>query len=102
MPNSSQAMHRHIAAATGIVMASVFLSRVLGLGRDWAIARQIGANASTDAYNAAFTLPDFLNYLIAGGSLSITFIPVFAKYVAENREDQGWHVFSTVVSVMGF
>jgi putative peptidoglycan lipid II flippase len=102
MPNSSQAMHRHIAAATGIVMASVFLSRVLGLGRDWAIARQIGANASTDAYNAAFTLPDFLNYLIAGGSLSITFIPVFAKYVAENNEEEGWRIFSTVVTVMGF
>jgi len=72
-------MHRRIAAATGIVMASVFLSRLLGLGRDWAIAHQIGANASTDAYNAAFTLPDFLNYLIAGGYLSITFIPVVAQ-----------------------
>ena len=95
-------MHRRIAAATVIVMASVFLSRVLGLGRDWAIAHQIGANASTDAYNAAFTLPDFLNYLIAGGSLSITFIPVFAKYVAENNEEEGWRIFSTVVTVMGF
>jgi putative peptidoglycan lipid II flippase len=95
-------MHRRIAAATGIVMVSVFLSRILGLGRDWAIAHQIGANASTDAYNAAFTLPDFLNYLIAGGSLSITFIPVFAKYVAENNEEEGWRIFSTVVTVMGF
>ncbi|HTP44511.1 MAG TPA: murein biosynthesis integral membrane protein MurJ, partial [Candidatus Acidoferrum sp.] len=54
------------------------------------------------AYYAAFTLPDFLNYLIAGGSLSVTFIPVFAKYVAEKSEDEGWHVFSTVVTVMGF
>jgi putative peptidoglycan lipid II flippase len=95
-------MHRRIAAATVIVMVSVFLSRVLGLGRDWAIAYMVGANASTDAYNAAFTLPDFLNYLIAGGSLSITFIPVFAKYVAEKNEDEGWRVFSTVVTVMGF
>ena len=56
----------------------------------------------TDAYYAAFTLPDFLNYLIAGGSLSVTFIPVFAKYVAEKTEEEGWHVFSTVISVMGF
>ena len=66
------------------------------------VAHQIGSNAVTDAYNAAFTLPDFLNYFIAGGSLSITFIPVFAKYVAENREEEGWHVFSTVITVMGF
>src|ERR1700719_528794 len=95
-------LHRRIFAATGIVMASVLLSRVLGFFREWTVAHQMGSNAVTDAYYAAFTLPDFLNYLIAGGSLSITFIPVFAKYVAENREDEGWKVFSTVITVMGF
>jgi putative peptidoglycan lipid II flippase len=95
-------LHRRIAAATGIVMASVLLSRILGFFRDWTVAHQVGANAATSAYYTAFTLPDFLNYLIAGGSLSITFIPVFAKYVAEQREDEGWRVFSTVVTVMGF
>src|SRR6202142_1103528 len=94
-------IHRRIAAASGIVMASVLLSRVLGFFREWTVAHQIGSNSVTDAYYAAFTLPDFLNYLIAGGSLSVTFIPVFAKYVAEKSEDEGWHVFSTVVTVMG-
>ena len=92
---------RRIAQASGIVMASVLASRVLGFFRDWTVAHQIGSNAITDAYYAAFTLPDFLNYLVAGGSLSITFIPVFTKFVAENREDEGWHVFSTVVTSMG-
>ena len=82
-------------------MASVLLSRVLGFFRDWTVAHQIGSNAVTDAYYAAFTLPDFLNYLVAGGSLSVTFIPIFAKYVAEKREDEGWRVFSTVVTFMG-
>ena len=94
-------LHRRIAAATGIVMASVLLSRVLGLFREWTVAHQIGSNSITDAYYAAFTLPDFLNYLIAGGSLSVTFIPVFAMYVAEKNEDEGWRAFSTVMSVMG-
>jgi putative peptidoglycan lipid II flippase len=97
----SGTMHRRIAAATGIMMASVFLSRVLGLLRNWAVAHYAGANGATNAFFAAFTLPDFLNYLIAGGSLSITFIPVFAKYVAEGDEREGWHVFSTVITVMG-
>ena len=82
-------------------MASVLISRVLGFLRDWTVAHQIGSNAMTDAYYAAFTLPDFLNYLVAGGSLSITFIPVFAKFAAENREDEAWHVFSTVTTFMG-
>src|ERR1700727_1165882 len=95
-------LHRRIFAATGIVMASVLLSRILGFFRDWTVAHQVGANAATSAYYTAFTLPDFLNYLIAGGSLSITFIPVFAKYVAEKREEEGWRAFSTVITVMGF
>jgi putative peptidoglycan lipid II flippase len=99
---NSAHLTRRIAQASGIVMASVLASRVLGFFRDWTVAHQIGSNAITDAYYAAFTLPDFLNYLVAGGSLSLTFIPVFTKYVAENREDEGWHVFSTVVTAMGF
>jgi len=99
---TTEAMHRRIAVATIIVTTSVLLSRVLGFFREWAVAHQIGPGAATDAYYAAFTLPDFLNYLVAGGSLSVTFIPVFAKYVAENREEEGWRVFSTVITVMGF
>jgi len=82
-------------------MASVMLSRVLGFLREWTLAHQVGSNASTDAYYAAFTLPDFLNYLVAGASLSVIFIPVFTKYVTEGREDQAWHVFSTVTTFMG-
>src|SRR5579872_2907396 len=82
-------------------MVSVLLSRILGFFRDWTVAHQIGSNASTDAYYAAFTLPDFLNYLVAGGSLSLIFIPVFTKYVAEGAEEDAWHVFSTVLTFMG-
>jgi len=99
---TTDTLNRRIAAATGIVMASVLLSRILGFFREWTVAHQIGSTGVTDAYYAAFTLPDFLNYLIAGASLSVTFIPVFSKYVAEQNEEEGWRVFSTVVTVMGF
>jgi putative peptidoglycan lipid II flippase len=89
-----------IAGAAGIVTASVILSRVLGFLREWTVAHQVGSNAATDAFYSAFTLPDFLNYLVAGASLSVIFIPVFTKYVAEGKEEEGWHVFSTVITFM--
>ncbi len=98
---TTQGLNRKIIQSTGIVMASVLLSRFLGFVREWTVAHQIGSNAITDAYYAAFTLPDFLNYLVAAGSLSITFIPVFAKFVAEGQEEEGWRVFSTVMTFMG-
>ena len=58
---SSPALGRQIAGATAIVMVSVLLSRLLGFWREWAVAHQVGSNATTDAYYAAFTLPDFLS-----------------------------------------
>ena len=72
---SQPSVHRRVVASTAIVMGGILLSRVLGLFREWTVAHTMGSNAATDAYYAAFTLPDFLNYLIAGGSLSATFIP---------------------------
>jgi len=86
--------------SAGIVIAAMLVSRILGFFREWTVAHQIGSNATTDAYYAAFTLPDFLSYLVAAGALSIIFIPVFTKFLAENREDKGWHVFSTIITVM--
>ncbi|MBI4461117.1 MAG: murein biosynthesis integral membrane protein MurJ [Acidobacteria bacterium] len=85
--------------SAAIVAASVLLSRVLGFLREWAIAHQVGSNAITDTYYAAFTIPDILNYLLAGGALSITFLPVFVEYFTADREE-GWRVFSVVLSAM--
>ena len=56
-----------IGRATAILMASVLLSRILGFARESVIAGVMGANGRTDVYYAAFTIPDFLNHLVAGG-----------------------------------
>jgi putative peptidoglycan lipid II flippase len=87
--------------AAAVMMVSVFLSRLLGYARDAIIAWQHGATPDTDAYFAAFTIPDFLNYLLAGGSLSITFIPIFARTLVDGRDEEGHRAFSTVATAMG-
>src|SRR3970282_2747865 len=92
---------RQIRRAAALMMASVFLSRILGYARDAVIAYQHGATHETDAYFAAFTIPDFLNYLLAGGSLSITFIPIFSRYLAEGEEEGGFRSFSTTATATG-
>ncbi len=99
--NRQRSLGRQIAASTGIVMATIVASRFLGLVRNWALAHVIGSNGNTSAYFQAFRLPNFLNYLMASGALSLTFIPVFTKYVAEEREEEAWKVFSTVTTFMG-
>ncbi|HTD24901.1 MAG TPA: murein biosynthesis integral membrane protein MurJ [Terriglobales bacterium] len=93
--------HEHTAfSATLLLMAAVMLSRIIGYLREAYIAYAFGAGPQTDAYVAAFTIPDWLNYLVAGGTASITFISIFSRYVSEKREADAQKAFSVVITVM--
>lgn len=78
-----------------IMAGSVILSRFMGLIRDKVISWEFGATAEADIYFAAFVIPDFINYLLAGGYISITLIPLLSKSFQED-EQNGWKFFSTV------
>ena len=86
-----------MGAAALIMAFSVLLSRLMGLFRDKIISWQFGAGGEADIYFSAFVVPDFLNYLLAGGYVSITLIPLLSRRFEENEED-GWRFFSTVFS----
>jgi putative peptidoglycan lipid II flippase len=93
--------HEHTElSATVLLMAAVMLSRVIGYFREAYIAYAFGAGHATDAYVAAFTLPDWLNYLVAGGTASITFIAIYTRFLAEKREDEAQKTFSIIITVM--
>ena len=81
-------------------MAAVMLSRVIGYVREAYIAWAFGAGRITDAYVAGFTIPDFLNYIVAGGAASITFISIYTRFMAEKREDEAQKTFSIIITVM--
>jgi putative peptidoglycan lipid II flippase len=93
--------HQHTAfSATLLLISAVMLSRVIGYARDAYIAWEYGAGGATDAYVAAFTLPDFLNYIVAGGAASITFISIYTRFLAEKRPADAQKTFSIVITVM--
>jgi putative peptidoglycan lipid II flippase len=93
--------HQHTAlSASLLLMGTVALSRVIGYVREAYIAYAFGAGTQTDAYVAAFTLPDFLNYVLAGGAASITFISIYTRFLAEKRDADAQKTFSIVITVM--
>jgi putative peptidoglycan lipid II flippase len=92
--------NRGLAKAAGIVMVAMLISRILGFVRDLAMTSQFGRSYITDAYIAAFTIPDLIYDLLVGGALSSAFIPVFSSYLAQGKEDEGWEVASTVVNIV--
>jgi putative peptidoglycan lipid II flippase len=93
--------HQHTAfSATVLLMSAITLSRVIGYLREAYIAYAFGAGQQTDAYVAAFTLPDWLNYIVAGGTASITFISIYTRFLAEKREQDAQKTFSIIITVM--
>src|SRR5512135_2135764 len=97
---SSSHSSRRIAGATGIMMGAILASRLLGLVRNAVISHQFGQKYWADVYFGAFQIPDLLFYLIAGGALSSAFIPVFTEFITKEKDEEAWHVFSTVACVM--
>lgn len=91
---------RKLGFAAALLIVTMLLSRVLGFVRDAVIAALFGANGATDAFYAAFTIPDWLNYLVAGQTLSITFIPIYTRYLQREDEAEGNRVFSIIATTM--
>lgn len=75
---------------------SVLLSRLLGLGREALLAALLGLTTEGDVYRYAFVVPDFLNYLLAGGFLSITLIPLLSRRIEDGDESALHRDFSTI------
>ena len=92
---------KRVGLAALILSAGILCSRLLGYVREAVIAYQAGAGAQTDTYNAAFLLPDIMNHLLAGGTLSITFIPLFAGYLAKDDHTKANRLFSLIATTMG-
>jgi putative peptidoglycan lipid II flippase len=87
-------------AAALLLGASVLLSRVLGYAREAVLAYQVGAGPEADAYRAGFQIPDLLNYFLAGGALSVAFVPLYTRARARGRPEAE-RLLATVLGTIG-
>lgn len=98
-PTTHSDLKRSITIASAIMMASVLISRIMGLVREQVLAKYFGTSGDMNAYVASFLIPEVLNHLLAGGFLSITFIPIFQKYLMAGDKEKSWRVFSNLLTV---
>ena len=97
------AVRTHAARSNGgaiLVAAGVFLSRIAGLVRDRVFAHYFGSSDAADAFKAAFRIPNFLQNLFGEGTLSASFIPVYAKLLAEEKEEESGRVAGAIVAIL--
>jgi putative peptidoglycan lipid II flippase len=83
-----------------MVGAGILISRIVGLARQRVFAHYFGTSAAGDAFSAAFRIPNFLQNIFGEGALSASFIPVYAKLLAEDDEKEAAHVANAVLGLL--
>jgi len=81
---------KHILKSASIISLVTIVSRVLGYVREQRIALLLGTTAAADAYNLAYRIPNLFRRLVAEGSMTASFIPVFTTYMRENTKEEVW------------
>lgn len=87
-----------ITEASLILMASFFMSALLGAVRQMLLNAEFGVGMEANAYYAAFRLPDTLFTLIAGGTLSNAMIPVLIGTTRADGKEAGHRLVSLVLT----
>jgi putative peptidoglycan lipid II flippase len=88
---------RKIIRATVLIFVLNLLSRLLGLGREMAIAYRFGATEKTDAFMLALTIPNIF-YSVVGMALAAVIVPLFEEYEIKGRREEIWQVLSIAVN----
>jgi putative peptidoglycan lipid II flippase len=83
-----------------VVMMGFALTKLVSLAQVLIIADRFGAQADYDSFVAANTAPARLVTLIAGGALTVAFIPVFSGILNRRDGEAAWRLASQVFNTM--
>jgi putative peptidoglycan lipid II flippase len=81
---------KHILKSASIISMVTVVSRVLGYLRDQRITLLLGTSPIADAYVLAYRIPNLFRRLVAEGSMTASFIPVFTTYMKEKSKEEVW------------
>jgi len=81
-----------IGRSAFLVAAGIFLSRIFGLVRESVFAHYFGLSFAADAFRAALRIPNILQNLLGEGTLSASFIPVYAQLLQEDKKERAGRV----------
>jgi len=81
---------KHILKSASIISLITVVSRVLGYVRDQRITLLLGTSPAADAYVLAYRIPNLFRRLVAEGSMTASFIPVFTTYMSEKSKEEVW------------
>jgi putative peptidoglycan lipid II flippase len=83
-----------------LVAAGILISRIMGLVRQRVFNSYFGLGDAADAFTSALKVPNFLQNLFGEGVLSASFIPVYARLLAEGDEEEAGRVAGAVGTLL--
>ena len=95
-------MKLSVKSAAIVLASSTLLSALLGLFRDRLLNSYYLGTYPTgiDAYTAAFTIPDFMFFILTSGALSVSFIPVFNQRLTSGNKKSAWELSSSLLNLL--
>ena len=95
-------MKLSVKSAAIVLASSTLVSALLGLFRDRLLNSYYLGTYPTgiDAYTAAFTIPDFMFFILTSGALAVSFIPVFNQRLASGNKKSAWELSSSVINLL--
>jgi putative peptidoglycan lipid II flippase len=91
---------KHIVRAAGIMGSATILSRIMGMVRDMVVSRFFGAGFATDAFFAAFQIPNMLRRFFAEGALTSAFVPTFSEWYTKRGEAEARELANICFSLL--
>jgi putative peptidoglycan lipid II flippase len=91
---------KSLLKSAGAMSLATLLSRILGLARDQVLSYYFGAGLVTDAFLAAFRIPNLLRDLFAEGALSSAFVPTFTAERVNRGDEAASRLASRIVSAL--
>jgi len=85
-----------VARAAGIVGSATLVSRLMGYARDMVMSWAFGTGLAADAFYVAYRIPNLLRELLAEGSMSAAFIPVFTETLTKESKESARHLANAV------
>lgn len=88
--------------AASLLAGSSLLASILGIFRDRLFNSLYLETYPTgaDAYTVAFTIPEFMFFILVSGALSVSFIPVFNQRLANNNKNSAWELSTSLMNLM--
>lgn len=92
--------NRKVTRAAGVIGVATLASRILGFVRDMILAWFFGAGKMSDAFFVAFRIPNLLRRLLAEGTLTLAFVPVFSEYLENKGRDEAFRMARSAVRML--